>query len=208
MARANEDNGVQENVEEPLVIATDGEIVITSWDMWMRLCSDNALKCNVKTLRLRVADEKKGKPLEIKGFNSMRELVIEDDSFRYTRMVLIEDNRLLDSVKIGSRCFNGSIRSSKNSVISIKNCRYLSSFRVEEDSFKHVLKCEFIMTDALQTISWGSGSFDKCKSFYPRNMHPDDNMRAQYDRVIGTVRICQLNGEIGIAIYSRHSFYS
>ena len=112
--------------------------------------------------------------------------------------VSIEDDKLLDSVRIGNNCFNKSIRCSKNSIVSVKNCRYLTSFSVEKESFKHLLKCEFVMTDGLHTISWGSGSFDKCKSFYPTDVDPNDDSPKKSDIMIGSVRICQINEGIEI----------
>ena len=112
--------------------------------------------------------------------------------------VSIQDDKLLDSVRIGNNCFNKSIRSSEYSIVSVKNCRYLTSFSVEKESFKHLLKCEFVMTDGLQTISWGSGSFDKCKSFYPKDVNPTDDSQKNNDIMIGSVRICQINEGIEI----------
>ena len=193
-----DENDAHENGEEPIAISKNGEAVITSWEMWVNLCENKSLKNEVVTLRLRVSDEKKDKPLEIKGFEKMKELVIEDGSFGKTRSVTIEDDTVLDSVRIGNNCFNKSIRSSKNSVVSVKNCRYLTSFSVEKESFKHLLKCEFVMTDGLQTISWGSGSFDKCKSFYPTDVNPTDDSPKNNDIMIGSVRICQINEGIEI----------
>lgn len=193
-----DENEAQENGEEPIAISENGEAVITSWVMWMSLCKNESLKNEIITLRLRVSDEKKGKPLEIKGFKKMKELVIEDGSFGKTRKVTIKDDKLLDSVRIGNNCFNKSIRSSENSIVSVKNCRYLTSFSVEKESFKHLLKCEFVMTDGLQTISWGSGSFDKCKSFYPTDVDPNDDSPKKSDIMIGSVRICQINEGIEI----------
>lgn len=192
--------GVEEHVEEPIAINNDGEVIITSWKMWKRLCKDDSLKNKVVTLRLRVSDEK-GRPLDITGFKRMRELIVEDDSFGSTRSVYIHENRILDSVNIGSRCFNQSIRSSKNSVVIIEDCYYLSSFSVEEDSFKNLLKCEFIGNMGLQTISWGSGSFDKCKSLYPTGEYPDEYLPFRDDKVINGVRICRLRGERRVEIY-------
>lgn len=191
-------NDAQENVEEPIAISGNGEAVVTSWDMWVNLCKNESLKKKVETLRLRVSDEKKDEPLEIKGFEKMKELVIEDGSFGKTRSVTIKNDKLLDSVRIGNNCFNKSIRSSKRSIVSVKNCRYLTSFSVEKESFKHLLKCEFVMTDGLQTISWGSGSFDKCKSFYPKDVNPTDDSPKNNDIMIGSVRICQINEGIEI----------
>lgn len=192
-----DENDAQENVEEPIAISENGEAMITSWEMWVNLCENKYLKNEIITLRLRVSDEKKDEPLEIKGFEKMKELVIEDGSFGRTRSVTIEDDKLLDSVRIGNNCFNKSVRSSKNSVVSVKNCRYLTSFSVEKESFKHLLKCEFVITDGLQTISWGSGSFDKCKSFYPKDVDPADSPKNN-DIMIGSVRICQINEGIEI----------
>ena len=192
-----DENDAHENGEEPIAISKNGEAVITSWEMWVNLCENKSLKNEVVTLRLRVSDEKKDKPLEIKDFEKMKELVIEDGSFGKTRSVTIEDDTVLDSVRIGNNCFNQSIRSSKYSIVSVKNCRYLTSFSVEKESFKHLLKCEFVMTDGLQTISWGSGSFDKCKSFYPKDVDPADSPKNN-DIMIGSVRICQINEGIEI----------
>ena len=193
-----DENEAHENGEEPIAISENGEAVITSWEMWVNLCKNKSLKNEVVTLRLCVSDEKKGKPLEIKGFKKMKELVIEDGSFGKTRNVIIQDDELLDSVRIGNNCFNKSIRSSEYSIVSVKNCRYLTSFSVEKESFKHLLKCEFVMTDGLQTISWGSGSFDKCKSFYPTDVDPNDDSPKKSDIMIGSVRICQINEGIEI----------
>lgn len=198
MVRANNANGVQENVEEPLAISNDGEIVVTSWTMWMRLCKDDSLIGKVVTLRLRVPDEEKDTPLKIEGFKQMKKLIIENGSFGSTRTVSINDNRLLDSVKVGSHCFNLACKKSKNSVVSIKKCPLLTSFCVGENSFKNLLKCEFIMNDNLQFISWRKGSFGNCKSFYPRNMPQDE--APQTGTVIGTVCIYETNDDIPMVI--------
>ena len=201
MVRANYKNGVQENVEEPFNIPDNGKVVVTSWKMWMDLCSDNSLKCKVKTLRLRVSDGKKDQPLEIEEFIKMKELVIEDGSFGNTRKVTIQDNKLLEFVNVGSHCFNLAKRSSKNSVVSIKNCPSLASFHVAEGSFKNLLKCEFIGTYKLQVIRWGKGSFENCKAFYPRITLECGELRSE--NVIGTVRICQLINEDEMEIKCR-----
>lgn len=199
MVHENNVVGVEEHVEEPIAI-NNGNVTITGWKMWKRLCKDDSLKDKVETLRLRVSDEEKGEPLVIKEFKRMKELIVEDDSFGSTRKVTIEKNAILDSVRIGCRCFNQSIRSSKNSVVTIKDCYCLSSFSVEEDSFKNLLKCEFIGTLGLQTISWGSGSFDKCKSLYPRGEYPNEHSPFRDDKIFDGVRICRLKGERGIEI--------
>lgn len=200
MIHENNVVGVEEYVEEPIAI-NNGKVTITGWKMWKRLCKNDSLKDKVETLRLRVSDEEKGEPLVIKEFKRMRELIIEDDSFGSTRKVTIERNAILASVRIGNRCFNQSIRSSKNSVVTIKDCYYLSSFSVEEDSFKNLLKCEFIGNMGLQTISWGSGSFDKCKSLYPTGEYPDEYSQFRDDKVIDGVRICRLRGERRVETY-------
>ena len=162
---ANE-NGVQENVEEPITIGVDGEVKITSWKMWLHFCKDSSLKSKVINLQLNVTDGPIDTPMEADELDNPEIQGTMEKMDRSDKQISIKGYDNLVSVRVGNNCFNGVWKNiSKNAVFSVTKCGKLNTITVGEHSFQKLGEFEVFDNPHLDTITWGKGSFKKCNNF-------------------------------------------
>lgn len=164
--KMDNENGVQENVEEPIAIDVDGEVEIKNWKMWLHFCKDSSLKSKVINLRLNVTDGQSDTPMEADELDNPEIQGTKEKKNGSDKRISIKGYDNLVSVRVGNNCFNGVWKNiSKNAVFSVTECGKLKTITVGEYSFQKLDRFEVFNNPRLETITWGKGSFKKCNIY-------------------------------------------
>ena len=92
-------------------------------------------------------------------FKRLKRIEIGNECFKYVREFVVDSLELLQSVKIGEKCFRISDEERKDGVCRITNCPNLHQLEIGDHSFEDFKSFELSNLNSIQSIEFGDDCF-------------------------------------------------
>ena len=97
--------------------------------------------------------------VKLSDFKRLKQIEIGNDCFKYVREFVVDSLELLQSVKIGGKCFKTSDKERDDGVCRITNCPNLRQLEICDASFEDFKSFELSNLNSIQSIKFGEWCF-------------------------------------------------